>query len=43
MQHIQKPGVLIECGFLTNSEEERLLCSQTYQKKLACVIAVGMI
>lgn len=43
MQHIQKPGVLIECGFLTNSEEERLLCSQAYQKKLACVIAVGMI
>jgi N-acetylmuramoyl-L-alanine amidase len=43
MQHIQKPGVLIECGFLTNSEEERLLRSQAYQKKLACVIAVGMI
>ena len=39
MQHIEKPGVLIECGFLTNPEEESLLRSEEYQKKLSCVIA----
>lgn len=29
------PSVLIECGFLTNPEEEALLRSDTYQEKLA--------
>lgn len=43
MQHIDKPGVLIECGFLTNPQEESLLRSAVYQKKLACVIAVSML
>ena len=39
MQHIEKPGVLVECGFLSNPEEEVKLRSEGYQKKLACVIA----
>lgn len=39
MQSIQKPGILIECGFLTNPEEEALLRTVEYQKKLTCVIA----
>lgn len=38
MQHIQRPGVLIECGFLTNPEEEALLRKAEYQKKLCCVV-----
>lgn len=42
MQNIDKPGVLIECGFLTNPEEEACLRSADYQKKLACVIASGV-
>lgn len=33
------PGVLIECGFLSNPEEESLLSCPDYQKKLVCVIA----
>ena len=33
------PGILIECGFLSNSEEEHLLSSPEYQKRLACVIS----
>lgn len=43
MQHIQKPGVLIECGFLSNPEEEALLRSASYQKQLCAVIlsAIG--
>lgn len=38
-RHIQKPGVLIECGFLSNYEEEMLLRDPTYQKKICCVVA----
>lgn len=39
MKHIEKTGVLIECGFLSNREEEYKLRSQQYQKDLCCVIA----
>ena len=39
MEHITCPGVLIECGFLTNQEEEALLRSKDYQIKLCAVIA----
>lgn len=42
MQHIQKPGVLIECGFISNPEEEAKLLSADYQKKLCCVIAATL-
>ena len=40
MQHIEKPGVLIECGFLTNPQEDAKLNHPEYQKKLSCVIGV---
>lgn len=39
MKHIEKTGVLIECGFLSNYEEEAKLRSAEYQKKLSMVIA----
>ncbi len=39
MEKISKPGVLIECGFLSNPQEEALLRNQAYQGKLCCVIA----
>lgn len=39
MEHIGCPGVLIECGFLSNIREEARLQSPEYQKQLACVIA----
>ena len=32
-------GVLIECGFLSNSKERNLLIDKNYQKKLAKIIA----
>lgn len=38
MEHINKTGVLIECGFLSNAEEEAKLHDKTYQQKLVCVI-----
>lgn len=39
MEHISCPGVLIECGFLSNWEEEAKLRSPEYQKRLVCIIA----
>lgn len=39
MEHIQCTGVLIECGFLSNPQEEGKLRSAEYQKKLCAVIA----
>ena len=39
MEHIDCTGVLIECGFLSNAEDEAKLSCATYQKKLCCVIA----
>ena len=38
MEHIQCPGILIECGFLSNPEEEAKLRSAEYQQKLCAVI-----
>ena len=39
MEHITCPGVLIECGFLSNPEEEAKLRSPEYQKVICCIIA----
>lgn len=41
MNHVTCPAVLVECGFLTNPQEEKLLCSDGYQTKLATVLAGG--
>lgn len=37
------PAVLIECGFLTNQEEEKKLSSDSYQNQLAEGIAQGIL
>lgn len=42
LNHISCPGVLVECGFLSNPREEALLQSADYQKKLAAVLAAGL-
>jgi len=36
------PSVLIECGFISNSEEEALLLKSDYQEKLAQAVADGV-
>lgn len=43
MKHIKCPGILIECGFLSNPAEEILLQTDTYQNQLCCVIAATLI
>lgn len=39
LEKITVPGILVECGFLSNSEEEGKLCTPEYQKKLCCILA----
>ena len=39
MENIRCTGVLVECGFLSNAQEEAMLRDGEYQKKLCCVIA----
>lgn len=42
MNKIEKTGVLIECGFLSNPAEEAMLRSDTYQKKLCCIVVSSL-
>lgn len=39
MTHISCKAILVECGFLTNPEEDRLLQTPDYQLKLAVTLA----
>ena len=39
MEHINKTGVLIECGFISNPEECALLCNENYQDALVSGIS----
>lgn len=41
MNHISCPGVLVECGFLSNSQEARMLRDNMYQTKIAVALAGG--
>lgn len=39
---LKTPTAIVECGFLSNAEEEKKLGSQDYQDKLAAAIAEGI-
>ena len=39
MEHIAHPGILVECGFLSNPDEERKLATPAHQKKIAATLA----
>ena len=43
MQKIKNPCVLIECGFLTNTDECKKLSEKEYQKSLSSAIVCGII
>ena len=38
MEHINSPGILVECGFLSNREEEIKLRDEAYQKAICIII-----
>ena len=39
LEKVKCPAILVECGFLSNPEDDVKLRSSGYQKKLCCVIA----
>lgn len=43
LNNAQSPSVMIECGFLSNSEDTELLKNEKYQQKLAFIISLGII
>ena len=43
MQNITAPGVLVECGFLTNEAETARLKDESYQLRLAAAVTAGML
>ena len=42
IKHVEIPTVIVECGFLSNPEEEQLLLTDEYQNKLAWGIYTGI-
>lgn len=43
IKHVEIPTSIVECGFLSNPEEEKLLLEDSYQDKLAWGIYTGII
>lgn len=42
MKHVEIPTVIVECGFLSNEEEEKQLLENEYQDRLAWGIYTGI-
>ncbi|QIB27109.1 N-acetylmuramoyl-L-alanine amidase CwlD [Caloranaerobacter azorensis] len=42
IREVNIPSVLIECGFISNPNEERLLSDSKYQEKIAWAIYIGI-
>ena len=42
LKNVKNPTVVVECGFLSNEEEEKKLASTEYQDKLALAISEGI-
>ncbi|WMM25605.1 N-acetylmuramoyl-L-alanine amidase CwlD [Tissierella sp. MB52-C2] len=42
LNEVNIPSVLVECGFLSNANEEQLLTNESYQEKIAWSIYVGI-
>ena len=42
IKHVEIPTAIVECGFLSNENEEKLLLTDEYQNKLAWGIYTGI-
>ncbi|MEJ6950376.1 N-acetylmuramoyl-L-alanine amidase family protein [Natronospora cellulosivora (SeqCode)] len=42
LRYTTMPAVLVECGFLSNSEERELLCDDNYRDDLVAAIFCGI-
>lgn len=43
LDKIKSPAVLVECGFLSNAQEEKLLSTEEYKKKIAFMLYCSVI
>lgn len=43
LYNIENPSILVECGFLSNTYEAKMLINEAYQKKIALSIMCGII
>ena len=43
LKAVDSPSVLVECGFLSNPQEEQLLATDEYQEEVAWAIYCGII
>jgi N-acetylmuramoyl-L-alanine amidase len=43
LKNLSIPSVLIECGFLSNPEEAKLLSTEAYRDQLAFTICCGIV
>lgn len=43
LKNVSIPSVIVECGFLSNSKEEKLLSDEEYQSKVAFSIYMGIL
>ncbi|MGM9552336.1 MAG: N-acetylmuramoyl-L-alanine amidase [Clostridia bacterium] len=43
MKNSTIPAIIVECGFLSNAEEEKLLCDDIYQSRIASAICDGIV
>ena len=43
IKHVEIPTTIVECGFLSNPQEEKMLLDIEFQDKLACGIYIGII
>lgn len=43
LYHAKKPAIMVECGFISNSEEASLLNDECYQNKMAYAISISAI
>ena len=42
MEHIQRTGILLECGFISNPQEEARLSDPAHQKQLCCIVGAAL-
>ena len=43
LRNAYMPAALVECGFLTNGAEEKLLAASDYRERIASALAAGML
>ena len=43
LKNTNNPAVIVECGFISNQNERKLLLEKSYQKKMALAVTTGFL